>query len=71
MVHFSRPWYLKWFLEKMKEIRPPLKLKNNGGLLSAKNQVFTFYTIVRTRFPNDCERCYEVLGVTNAMVIPK
>ena len=23
-----------WFFEKMEESRPPLKLKNNGGLLS-------------------------------------
>ena len=27
--------HLEWFLEKMEESRPPLKLKNNGGLLSA------------------------------------
>ena len=26
--------HLEWFLEKMSESRPPLKLKNNGGLLS-------------------------------------
>ena len=25
---------LEWFFEKIKESRPPLKLKNNGGLLS-------------------------------------
>ena len=25
----------EWFLAKMEESRPPLKLKNNGGLLSA------------------------------------
>ena len=25
---------LEWFSEKMEESRPPLKLKNNGGLLS-------------------------------------
>ena len=27
--------YSEWFLAKMEESRPPLKLKNNGGLLSA------------------------------------
>ena len=27
--------HLEWFLEKIEESRPPLKLKNNGGLLSA------------------------------------
>ena len=26
--------HLEWFFEKMEESRPPLKLKNNGGLLS-------------------------------------
>ena len=26
--------HLEWFFEKIKESRPPLKLKNNGGLLS-------------------------------------
>ena len=26
---------LEFFFEKMEESRPPLKLKNNGGLLSA------------------------------------
>ena len=26
--------HLEWFLEKIEESRPPLKLKNNGGLLS-------------------------------------
>ena len=25
---------LEWYFEKNKESRPPLKLKNNGGLLS-------------------------------------
>ena len=42
---------------------------NNGSLLSAKNRDFTFYTIVRTHFPSDCEQCYEVLGVTNGHYI--
>ena len=27
--------HLEWFLEKMEESRPPLKLKNNRGLLSS------------------------------------
>ena len=27
--------HLEWFLEKIEESRPPLKLKNNGGLLSS------------------------------------
>ena len=73
----------EWFFEKMEKSRPPLKLKNSGGLLSAifsknhtqclkstiENQVSTFYTRVRTHFPNDCEQCYEVLGVTNGHYI--
>ena len=37
---------------------------SNWLLKIAKNQVFTINTRVRTHFPNDCERCYEVLGVT-------
>ena len=37
---------------------------SNQLLKIAKNQVFTINTRVRTHFPNDCERCYEVLGVT-------
>ena len=36
---------------------------------NAKNQVSIFYTMVRTHFPNDCEWCYEVLGVTNGHYI--
>ena len=42
---------------------------SNQLLKIAKNQVFTFYTRVRTHFPNDCELCYEVLGVTNGHYI--
>ena len=42
---------------------------SNQLLKIAKNQVSKFYTMIRTHFPNDCEWCYEVLGVTNGPYI--
>ena len=45
--------HLEWILEKSEESRPPLKLKNNGGLLSdifSKNHSRCFKMAISLKF---------------------